>query len=144
MAAGHQERHKGKGGRVRFQERGEEVPFHVMNGQGGDAEGQGEAAPEGRPHQQGAHEPGAGGIGHAIEIIELPAGLGQHAFKERQEATAVVPAGELGHHAAVGGVEVDLAVEGVSDQPTLRIEERETGFVAGAFDAKDAHERNYP
>ena len=144
MAAGHEKCHKGKGWRVRFQERREEVPFHVMNRQGGNAQGEGQTATKGGPHQQGAHKPGPGGIGHAIEIVELPAGLGQHAFEERQKTTAVVPAGELRHHAAIGGVEVNLAMERVGDESAFRIEERETRLVAGAFDAKHAHERIYP
>ena len=82
MATGNQERHKGKGRRVRFQEGCQEVALHMMDREGGNAEGEGESTPEGRSHQQRAHEPRACRVGDAMEILWPAAGLGEHRLEE--------------------------------------------------------------
>ena len=59
-----------------------------------------------------------------------------------QELADVVAAGQLGHHAAVIGVQLDLAVQRMGQQPLpgrvrLPAQQRHAGLVAGALDAQD-------
>ena len=55
----------------------------------------------------------------------------------------MIPARKFRHYATIGGMEIHLAVERISDESAFRIKEREPGLIAGAFDAKHAHERNH-
>jgi hypothetical protein len=68
------------------------------------------------------------------------AGLGQHLLGQRQHAADVVAAGQLGHHAAIGLVHVDLAVQRVRQQHghagVAGAHQRHAGFVARRFDAQ--------
>ena len=52
-------------------------------------------------------------VGHHIHIGQRLSGLGQHLFGQRQHAANVVAAGQLWHHAAIGLVHLDLAVQRV-------------------------------
>ena len=54
----------------------------------------------------------------------------------------MIARGELGHHAAVGAVQLDLAEEPVRQQARVLIEHRRGAFVTGGFDGEHAHERN--
>ena len=55
----------------------------------------------------------------------------------------MVAAGQFGHHAAIGLVHVDLAVQRLRAQHrqagAARLDQRDTGFVAGGFDTQDKH-----
>ena len=48
-----------------------------------------------------------------IQAFESATGIPQHQFGQRQHATNMVAAGQLGHHTAVSLVHVDLAEQGV-------------------------------
>ena len=93
--------------------------------------------------QQRADQPGTGGIGHAVEVFELQTGLGQGLPDQRQQLAHVVAAGQFRHHPAVFGVQGDLAVDRVGAQSGAarqrRVVDGHAGFVAGGFDAEDAH-----
>ena len=55
----------------------------------------------------------------------------------------MVAAGQFGHHAAVFGVQGDLAVDRVGTQAVGaragRVVHGHAGLIAGGFDAEDAH-----
>ena len=68
------------------------------------------------PTSSAPTRPGPGGIGHAVEVGGGQAGLGQGLADQRQQLAHVVAAGQLRHHAAVFGVQGDLAVDRVGAQ----------------------------
>src|SRR5256885_17251143 len=60
---------------------------------------------------------------------------------QRQQAPDVVARGQLGHHAAVGAMQLHLAEELVREQPRARIEHRGGAFIAGGLEGQDTHTR---
>jgi len=115
--------------------------FHVMHADARDAQPAGEPLGDPRADHPGADETGPGRIGDAVDIGRSQPGAGQHLGHQRQDAAHVVPRGQFRHHAAVGAVHVDLAVERVGEQTALAGIDRDASFVAGSFDAEDAHGR---
>ncbi len=55
----------------------------------------------------------------------------------------MVARGEFGNNAAVIAVHGHLRMQGMREQAALHIVERNTGFVAGGFDAQDQHGRRF-
>ena len=51
----------------------------------------------------------------------------------------MVARGEFGHNAAVSLVQIDLGMQGVGEQAALAVVDGDAGFIAGGFDAEDAH-----
>ena len=51
----------------------------------------------------------------------------------------VITRGQLGHHAAIHTMQVDLAEQGVSQQAALAVVERDAGFIAGSFQSQYEH-----
>jgi hypothetical protein len=54
----------------------------------------------------------------------------------------MVAGGELGHHAAVFGMQLDLAVEGVGEQTPRAVVNSDAGLIAGRFDTQNPHDRS--
>ena len=61
-------------------------------------------------------------------------------FEQRQRAPDMVARRQFRHDAAVFPMHRDLRMQRVREQAALRVVERETGFVAGAFDAENEHD----
>ena len=78
-------------------------------------------------------------VGDAVEVGERESGVREHPPGQRNDAAHVVARRELRHDAAVGFVHRHLRVQRVGDEAAARVVDREAGFVAGGFDAEDAH-----
>ena len=51
----------------------------------------------------------------------------------------MVAAGQLGHHTAISGMQVHLAVERLCQQPLPGVIQGYAGFIAAGFDSQDLH-----
>jgi len=141
MAAGNQQRHERRLGRIGFQQRRQQVAFHVVHADRRHAQRPGHRPRRRGTHQQRARQTRTGGIGDAAEIGRGQPGLGQGLAHQRQQLAHVVAAGQLGHHAAVVRVQLDLAVQGVGQQALagrlrLPAQQGHAGLVAGGLDAE--------
>ena len=63
-----------------------------------------------------------------------------HFLEQRQRAPDMVARRQFGHDATVLPMHRDLRMQRVREQAALCVVERETGFVAGAFDAENEHD----
>ena len=139
MAAGDQQGDEGKRRRVVFQQRCQQVALHVVYLHCRHAPGPGQAAADGAAHQQGADQSGAGGEGDAVDVVRRAVGVRQHLADQRQGLAHMITRGQLRHHAAVVGVQGDLAVQGVGQQALFGVVNGDAGFIAGGLDAEDSH-----
>ena len=139
VPAGDQQGDEGKGGRIGLEHGRQQMAFHVVHRHRRHAKTEGQAAADGRPHQQRADEAGAGGVGHAFDIAQRQAGAGEHLPHQRQGLAHVIPRGQLRHHPAELGVQGHLAVEGVGQQAPIAVVEGDAGLVAGGLDSQNAH-----
>jgi len=64
----------------------------------------------------------------------------EQAAGERQQPPDVVARGELRHHAAVVGVQPRLRMQDVPEEPPAVVIERDSGLIAGGFDAEHQHD----
>ena len=94
-------------------------------------------------HQQGTGKARTPGVGHHIDIAEHETGTHHHLAGERQHAADVVTAGQFRHHAAIGLVHLDLAVQGMCEQTRPArvpgLGQSHAGFVAGRFNPQNKH-----
>jgi hypothetical protein len=139
VPAGHQQRDERELRRRRFEHRREQVALHVVHADRGHAPGPGQAAPDAGAHEQRPDQPGAGRVGHPVELAGRGPGVGQHPFNQRQQLAHVIARGELRHHPAELGVQAHLAVERVREQAPPRVDDGNAGLVAGSFDAENPH-----
>ena len=137
VAARNQQGEKGKRQPAAFEQRREQMPLHVVDAEGGDAKPLRQRAPDGSPHEQGADEPGAGGIGDAAEIIEREAGVGEHFPDQGQCLAHMVSRRQFGNNATVTGMNPDLAVKPVREQTPLAAIQPDAGLVARGFNAQN-------
>ena len=137
-----QQGHKRELRRVGTQERREQMAFEVVHAQH-------------RLVQRGCHGTGCTGAdqqspgktgsarkGNHIDIFELLPGFGQHLLGQRQHTANMVTAGKLGHHAAIGAVHFNLAVQRMTQQgrhtlTVRRAHQGHTGFITRGFDSQD-------
>ena len=87
--------------------------------------------------QQRTAQAGALGEGDGIDVAVADTGFFQTGLGKRHQAADVVATGQLRHHAAVFGVHGHLGVQLVADQAACGVVQRDTGFVAGRFDAEN-------
>ena len=106
---------------------------------GGDAEAPGQAAAESRANEQRAHQARSGGVGDPVEVMQAFSALVQRRPGQGHDLADVVAGGQFRHDAAEVGVQVDLAVQDIGEQPGLRVVERDSGFVAGRLDSQYQH-----
>ncbi len=85
------------------------MPFHMMHTNRRYAPGERQRLRAGGPDQQRADQSWAGGIRDRIDLRSITLGIGKHLAKQRQHALDVIARGELGHHAAIDAMQVDLA-----------------------------------
>ncbi len=133
MAARDQQSDEREFWRLRLQHRRQQVAFHVVHAQGRNPPGKGQRLGAGSAHQQRPHQARAGGVGDAIDLGRHAAGFGQDLADQGQHALDVIAGGKLGHHPAVGAVQVDLAEQRIGQQPAFAVVKCDTGFVAGGF-----------
>ena len=139
MAAAHQQRHEREVRTVLFQHRRQQVPLHMVHRHRRQAPAVGQAAADAGAHQQRPGQPRAGGERHTVELLRGSAGLAHHLAHQRQQPAHMVAAGQLRHHAAVGGMHVDLAVQRLAEQALFGVEDGHAGLVTAGFDAQYAH-----
>jgi len=92
-----------------------------------------------RPHQQSAGEPRTLRKGDAIEVSQCAPTLGKHLTGQWQQTPDVVARRQFRHHAAIFVVHGDLRIQGVRQQALRAVIQRDTGFIAGRFNAKYQH-----
>mmetsp|Transcript_21951 Transcript_21951/g.86052 ORF Transcript_21951/g.86052 Transcript_21951/m.86052 type:complete len:368 (+) Transcript_21951:1441-2544(+) len=147
VAAADQQRNKGELRRVGTEEGGQQMPFEVMDRQRRHVERCGQRHRHTRTDEQRASQARALGVGNQIHVAQREARLGQHLARQRQHAAHMVARGELGHDATIGLVHRDLAVQRLRDQPrrlpTLDLDERHPGLVAGRLEPEDAPHRTH-
>ncbi len=90
-------------------------------------------------HHQGANQARPGGIGDDVRFFDP--GLVQHPPDQRQQAAHVIAGGDLRHHAAVGRVQVDLAMQRMGDEALGHVVQRHARLIAAGFDAENVHSR---
>ncbi len=74
-----------------------------------------------------------------IDIGKRNVRLREDLLEQRQGPADMVARCKLGHYAAVLAMHGDLRMERMREQSALRVVERETGFIAGAFETEDEH-----
>ena len=120
------------------------MAFKVMHAQHRFAQGIAQRLGHRRPHQQGAGQPRAFGIGDRVDGRSGHCGLIEHLLGERQESADVVTRGQLGDHAAEALVHRNLGMQCLRQQSALAVVERHAGFVAGGFDTERQHLSSLP
>jgi hypothetical protein len=104
-----------------------------MDTQSGNAKSGGQTAGKTRSHQQSTSEAGPSGVGDTIEVAGLDSGLGQCGRNHWRKLPHVIARRDFWHHPAVAPVAVDLAIEVISEESALAIEDRDSSLVAGCF-----------
>ena len=93
------------------------------------------------PRQQPADEPGAGGHGYRIGVIQRPAGLGKRLFKAEVEPLGVRAGGEFRHDSAIFGMKAALAVhdrrQDIRRLADFMANDRRCGVVATALETEN-------
>ena len=144
VAAGDQQRHKGKRGRRLGQQRREQMTFEVMDGNGRFAQRAGVGVGKRCAHQQRPRQPGAGGVGDGIERLCGQSGLMQRLRQQARQAADVVARSQFRHHAAICRVQGNLRMQRLRQQPPLRgVENGHAGFITRTFDAQDFHAASF-
>jgi hypothetical protein len=115
------------------------VGLHVVDADGRNAQGEGQAAADAAADQQRADQARSGGVGDAVELPQVDTGVGQQRPQQGDGAAQVVARGQFRYHAAVLRVQRHLTVQGVAEQAAPAVVQAETGFVAGTFDAQNQH-----
>ena len=92
------------------------MPFEVVHAQHGLVERRTQRAGHASPHQQRPCQARPPGVGHHIHISKALARFGQNGLGQGQHTADMVAAGQLGHHAAIRLVHVDLAVQRMRQQ----------------------------
>ena len=135
VPARHQQRQERKVGRRLLEHAGEQMALEVMDGDRWDLEAVGQRRRQRAADHQRANEAWTGRIRDSIEVAEPHPGLGEHAFDHRQELRNVIARRELRHHAAVGGVDRDLARQPLSADAGAGLVQGYAGLVAARFDS---------
>ncbi len=134
MPARDQQGHERRLRRVVFHQRRQQVAFHVVHANRRHIQCPGQRARHPGTDQQGTNQARAGGVGHAIEFVDAHTGLAQGLTDQWQQLAHVVTAGQLRHHAAVFGMQRNLAVHRVGAQRRHTgqrgVVDRHTGLIA--------------
>ena len=94
-----------------IQQRREQVPFHVMDGNSRDVESVGECARVSCAGHQCAKQAGAGGIGDKVDISERFARTFKSLLQDMRQTTQMVARGKFGDDAAVDAVQFNLGID---------------------------------
>ena len=118
------------------------MAFQVVYAQHRFVQRQPQSASDARTHQQRTGQTGATGEGDHVKIGQSHLGIGQHLLGQRQHPANVVATGQLRHHAAIGAVHFNLAVQPVGQQlrqatPSGHTHQGHAGFVTRRFNTQD-------
>ena len=143
MAPRHQQDHQRPTEFGLFEERREEVGFEVVDPHHRHAPSHGQGLGLGHADQQRPDEPGTMSHGDAVDSATgvIRSGLLEGVGQDRGQQLDVGPAGQLGDHAAVAGVQVDLAGDHRRDDGGAVVDDRRGRFVTGGFDTEDPADR---
>jgi hypothetical protein len=93
--------------------------------------------------EKSAGEPRTARVGNDVDGGQRQAGSIKHFAGERQDASDVIARGQLRDDAAVGSVQVDLAVQRLRDQARYmtiaRFDQGNSGLIARCLDTQDLH-----
>jgi small subunit ribosomal protein S21 len=115
------------------------MALEVMDAYGRAAPGVREAPGHRSADEQGADQPGSGGIGDPIDFRRPEAGVFEGALDQWQEFPDMVAGSQLGDDPAVGGMEVDLAEKPVRAQAPLAVIDGGGALIARGFDSQNSH-----
>jgi len=139
VPAGHEKRNIRKGD-LALEEDGVDVGLQVVHPAEGLPPGVGERLGEAKAHQQRADEPRPRGHGDTVDGVAPRGGVRQGLLHHGDNGSQVLAGGELGHHPAVGGVDLHLGGDHVSEQPRGGVVDGRGGLVAGALDPQNAQQ----
>jgi len=118
------------------------MPFQVVHAQHRLVQRRAQRASHASTHQQRTGQPWPARERHHIHILQGLAGCGQHLMGQRQHAANMVAAGQFGHHAAIGLVHLDLAVQRMRQQHRQIVathpHQCHPGFITGGLDSQHA------
>jgi len=111
------------------------VGSQVIDAHDRHAPGQTEALGRREAHRETGREPGT--VGHGDPGHLLWSHRRQGALQQRTEMLQVLAAGEIGHDAAVGSMQDDLAVHPFTGDSGCGIKDGDCRLVAGTFEGED-------
>ena len=91
-----------------------------------------------------ADKPGAGSRGDRVALVQADTRILQHALDHRGEPFGMRARCNLGHHTAEGGVRGSLRGDPLRHDPASAVDQRDRGFVAGAFYAENQCHPAFP
>jgi N6-L-threonylcarbamoyladenine synthase len=139
MAAGHQQRHERELGRVRCQQRRQQVAFQVVHAQHRLVERQPLAARDRRADEQGARQARTLRVRDGIDVGRRDIRSLQRLLQQGDRAADMVARGQFRHHAAIFLVHRHLRVQRMRQQAPACVIQGQAGFVTGRFDAENDH-----
>src|SRR5258706_4585041 len=113
--------------------------MHVVHADQRFGQGPGEGLGGGYADEETADQAGAVSDGDGVDVIDIAVCGGQRLAQDGEDVFDVGAAGDLGDYASVLGVEFDLAGDDVGAHDAAVFDDGCAGFVAGGFDAEDAH-----
>ena len=125
--------------RLVLQERRVEVGLHVVHPDEGNIPRERQRLGRRHTDQQRTHQPGSDRTRNGIDTLRLDTGLDDGPSHHRVEQVEVRPTGDLGHHAAVLGVQVDLGRHDAGEDVVATHHQRGSRLVATRLDAE--HDR---
>ena len=136
VTARHQQQQVGKihvvgqpgGQRVAFEmvDRDQRQPMDEAEGLGGD-----------EAHHQPADQPGPRRRRYGCEVTEAEAGLAHRRLDQQVQPFDMGAGGDLGHHAAIGSMQVELCGDRSGKDPAVRGHQGRRRLVAARLDAQD-------
>ena len=117
---------------------GERVRLEMIDGDEGAPKAERDRLPGCHPDDETADEAGAGRSRHRVDRAEVESGLGKRLADRRIEKLDMGARGNLGHDAAIGGMEVELrahhARQDLAPSARSAADERCGGLVAARLD----------
>ena len=98
---------------LELEKRRHQVALHVVDADEWELTGPGRGLGERVAHEEGPHQPGAGGRSHPVEIGGMDPGFVEGLMGEGPDGLDVGTGRHLGYHAPEPGVEVDLRCQDV-------------------------------
>ena len=111
-----------------------DVPSHMVHRDQGQVQGHGRPFGEVHPHQHRPDEPRGVGHRHGIQVPLGQARLNHRLLRQAGDRLHMLPGGDLGHHAPVDGVHLDLRGDAVGQHGPPVPDHRGGGLVAGGLD----------
>lgn len=113
------------------------VAFKMVDGDQGEAGGEGQSFGVCNAHKKCTRETRTGGYGNGVQVGEGDAGLGQGGANDRNDGAKVLAAGEFGDDSAVTGVGGDLRGDDGRERMCAVLDYGSGGLVAGGFDGEN-------